>query len=709
LKYFILLVLLISLTDFISSQSWKEADQPEGGEIMSIDVNPLDTTKIVILVRKYLELGIWYSEDAGGNWRKIGDSYIKGNVKIDPVSNRIYASGFGMVIVTTDEGASWDTLYDTQVYIEGLDINPSDPSEIFFITPQGIFRSSDFGEDWTMYPHSYNPSSREFIWSPHDTNHVIIAEVSSMLKSSDQGVTWTEVSIPGVDFPLLFDPVQDSVLYRGEAGWDSTWFLKSTDYGTTWSWFTGFNYYHPALSFKENGTAAFLSYGSSGIFKSLDYGITWQSISQPMRSSLVHYNGINFYACFPSVGFAVYREANVWEFRNNGLKGHDFYSMTVTGSHTFLSTFNNTFRKANSAPAGEWESIRPDSILLDICFYNDSIGFGRDYSYRIFNTSDGGTSWHLFHNFFSIGKVEHIGIAGEWLFAAVTDYGSSDQGLYRVQIGQASWAMAIDGYNTRVLTDGSSVYGFDTYNPGSLQKSFYGTNWTNFAEVQPGYAYRSFSPEETPPGFLLTATTDFGGLDRGVLYFIDQSGNTTVLLSGLGIFGAVAPAGRDEYFFITTRRSIIYKADSMGSQPYHFDEGIPEVWEDQGGKNLFYFNVPGYKDKLYTNRMGLWVLDLNLVTESSEQQDNFDFTLHQNYPNPFNPSTTISYQIPERSFVSLEVFDMLGSLITELVNEEKSPGSYTTELNGTTLSSGVYFYTLKAGSFIQIKKMILMK
>ncbi|RKY93313.1 MAG: hypothetical protein DRQ13_09615 [Ignavibacteriae bacterium] len=88
-----------------------------------------------------------------------------------------------------------------------------------------------------------------------------------------------------------------------------------------------------------------------------------------------------------------------------------------------------------------------------------------------------------------------------------------------------------------------------------------------------------------------------------------------------------------------------------------------------------------------------------------------EFALYQNYPNPFNPTTTIEYQIPEQSFVTLKVFDVLGNEITTLINEEKPAGKYNVELriDNIELSSGIYFYQLKAGRFIQTKKMILLK
>jgi hypothetical protein len=85
------------------------------------------------------------------------------------------------------------------------------------------------------------------------------------------------------------------------------------------------------------------------------------------------------------------------------------------------------------------------------------------------------------------------------------------------------------------------------------------------------------------------------------------------------------------------------------------------------------------------------------------------YELFQNYPNPFNPTTIMKYQIPELSFVTLKVYDVLGSEIVTFVSEEKSIGSYEVEFDATSLPSGIYFYKLQTPNFTQTKKMILLK
>ncbi len=85
------------------------------------------------------------------------------------------------------------------------------------------------------------------------------------------------------------------------------------------------------------------------------------------------------------------------------------------------------------------------------------------------------------------------------------------------------------------------------------------------------------------------------------------------------------------------------------------------------------------------------------------------FSLSQNYPNPFNLSTEISYRLLKQSFISLKVYDVLGNEVATLVNEEKPAGKYEVEFNGEGLTSGIYFYQLRAENFIETKKMNLMK
>jgi hypothetical protein len=107
----------------------------------------------------------------------------------------------------------------------------------------------------------------------------------------------------------------------------------------------------------------------------------------------------------------------------------------------------------------------------------------------------------------------------------------------------------------------------------------------------------------------------------------------------------------------------------------------------------------------------------NPVTTESEDGKIYTFNLDQNYPNPFNPTTKIKFNIPsviasrakQSQLVVLKVYDILGKEVTTLVNEELPAGEYEVDFDGANLTSGIYFYELKAGSFIQTKKMVYLK
>jgi len=102
--------------------------------------------------------------------------------------------------------------------------------------------------------------------------------------------------------------------------------------------------------------------------------------------------------------------------------------------------------------------------------------------------------------------------------------------------------------------------------------------------------------------------------------------------------------------------------------------------------------------------------DLNLTVSVNDNITGItNYALNQNYPNPFNPSTVISYQMPENSFVTLKIYNAIGSEVATLVNENKTSGIHNVTFDAANLASGIYFYKLQAGNFTAIKKLMLLK
>ena len=110
----------------------------------------------------------------------------------------------------------------------------------------------------------------------------------------------------------------------------------------------------------------------------------------------------------------------------------------------------------------------------------------------------------------------------------------------------------------------------------------------------------------------------------------------------------------------------------------------------------------------------LFIILLAIITSCNSEEEKFDelptdYSLINNFPNPFNPSTKIRYSIPQSSKVVIKVFDILGNEIETLIDEQKPIGTYELTWYAENLPSGIYFYRLQAGTFVETKKMILMK
>ena len=131
-----------------------------------------------------------------------------------------------------------------------------------------------------------------------------------------------------------------------------------------------------------------------------------------------------------------------------------------------------------------------------------------------------------------------------------------------------------------------------------------------------------------------------------------------------------------------------------------------------------YYTITASKDSNGSNSGELYFDDASLtsILTSTKEKENIipkSYSLSQNYPNPFNPSTIIKWQSPTAGRQTIKVYNILGNKVATLIDEYKPAGTYEIEFNTSSnyknLASGIYFYQLKAGNFIQTKKMILMK
>jgi hypothetical protein len=124
----------------------------------------------------------------------------------------------------------------------------------------------------------------------------------------------------------------------------------------------------------------------------------------------------------------------------------------------------------------------------------------------------------------------------------------------------------------------------------------------------------------------------------------------------------------------------------------------------------------GATKKGYAGFWNPWVVEMTPVEWEEDDQAQLpkEFDLRQNYPNPFNPTTVIQYALPKASFVKIQIYNILGQNVRDLVDEQQNSGYKTIQWNGkdddgNEVSSGIYFYRIEAGNFVKCKKMTVLK
>jgi predicted GH43/DUF377 family glycosyl hydrolase len=180
------------------------------------------------------------------------------------------------------------------------------------------------------------------------------------------------------------------------------------------------------------------------------------------------------------------------------------------------------------------------------------------------------------------------------------------------------------------------------------------------------------------------------------------------------------PLGRYDATGVATSLDGITNWQKYESNPVLRNIASPTTWEAtwaevgavlQRGDTLHMW-YEGYRNPETSNKIMIGHATSPLIASGiarGKQELPATFFLSQNYPNPFNPSTSITFELPRTSLVNLSVYNMLGLKVSTLVNEEKPAGVHAVQFNGSRLASGVYFYRLQAGEFVQTRKLVIVK
>jgi photosystem II stability/assembly factor-like uncharacterized protein len=416
--------------------------------------------------------------------------------------------------------------------------------------------------------------------------------------------------------------------------------------------------------------------------------------------------------------------------------------------------------------------ISDDSMIGKVQFVSDVEGWISCGDGRLLHTTDGGQIWDIIDPFptdtverFSDPAItmSWVGNSHGWIIGTI---GSLDEPrgaviYYTTSFGQ-QWLKRV--LSTEIGTMGVQLqfvdqnngwillYNFSTGTPTSLKTTDGGNTWIPFngqgifyfIDANNGWAYSGSGNGGVEPPYKIYRTTN-GGTDW-TQQFQDNSagGYNAIMFSDLSNGWVVGDTGKvlkttdggtnwnfitnsgvnisensKTVFFIDANTGwISSKQSDLFSTPFlqHTTNGgitwetqITPFGDLQASNAIFSIYFVNPQTGWITGDRGRIARYYGPTDVDNKVNSLYHFSLDQNYPNPFNPTTMISYHLASSGDVTLKLYDVLGNEVATLVDEFRNAGSYEVTFDASSLSSGIYFYKLQAGDFVETKKMILMK
>ncbi len=515
--------------------------------------------------------------------------------------------------------------------------------------------TSDGGATWTNQTIGNSVSVRDVAF--RDENFGLAASYGSILKTTNGGANWESIVVTGSG-ALSSVSIQSSNCFAMGAGK----LFKSVNSGDTWNLLADFEIYLcDKIFFFSSNLGWFAS--AEGIAKTEDGGNNWtQKTPNKAIETLKAIKGLNKVFAVQRGGLAFTEDGKKWKFFLDDRMKNIYDISFKDGLNGWLvggyNLVPNVLRTTDGGYTWENQNINISQNILAMQFVNSTYGWMVGTNGTIIKTLDGGETWGP-QNSQTVSHLYDVSFINENVGYAV------GKGTYGTH-----W-----GYNVVLKTLNGGLL-WDVVN----------------ASKTDGEYHRVFCFDENT---LIVNKND-------TLFLSSDAGSTLSKLY-------VSPYGIAGITF--TNRYTGYLSNYMGT--YKTVDGGAH-WSLSSNYNLSMIsfssdligwgNISGY-GIIYTSDGG--VNSVETETVNNKLPDNF--VLQQNYPNPFNPATTIEYSIPEASFVSLKVYDILGKEIETLVEDYVSPGNYKSTWNANSLSSGVYFYRLNSGNVSVVRKMCLIK
>ncbi len=550
-------------------------------------------------------------------------------------------------------------------------------------------------------------------------NRIINDSVTYILKSINNGSAWDTLWAGSKVSHTTFY-FRDSL--NGWLGGEYHSVLRTSNGGKSWQqqYFDSLKPYVGkivAISSPTHQVVIAVTYDGF-LLRSADGGINWKS-SRPMDNFNNNFNFTKITFLDSTFGIAAGSRGNLlqttdlgitWTRIDSSYDGWVNKIQFVSPKIAWVISSGKLFKSINGGV--DWSlqlSIDSNYGVKDICVIDSLLGWATTIS-KLLKTTNGGTTW-----------------TEQPLVVKNNDFGDMHIDFYNSHVG------VLSEVRERIPQNQFSVYNYVTINGGAtwneykLNKDIISSfNKTIFTQSSNGYFLAQGDLWQTKD----TAKTwniiyqqtpgaqgysfDFIDSLRGWMHFWagnigkTTDGGKTWKLSPIPYMNQVLDikfADKNHGIAIGYEGSIFATSDGG------------ETWfNEQSYTNLPYTTISSITS---VSTVEYWIAGdgwnilhkkIILVSVKSEETGIVQsFSLSQNYPNPFNPTTTINYQLPANSFTTLKVYDVLGREVAVLVNEFRTTGYYSTSFDASKLSSGIYFYTIKAGSFVSTKKMLLLR
>jgi photosystem II stability/assembly factor-like uncharacterized protein len=636
--------------------------------------------------------------------------------------------GYFEIYTTTNAGVNWNRVPQVNIpaplagEVGQVDLHAYYNNSYWFMTNNyRLFRSTDRGYNWAcsqLPPLTGGYISMAFRDELHGLADNMIGSNFAMGRTSDGGDTWTYVLMPGwiTNWTnLAYIPGTQSSYTINSIGYSGNelraMILFTTDDGANWH--------------RLDDWGAWIDGSGLGFHQWAGVNSGWGSLYQNNSGCIYHwpgYTGKHIWRAGSSVKFGSMLLGN--EGDTYAISVGNYGSLPTTVNALTISSNEFTLINPPSFPLvlQPWEcidlnikftpqtrgllhdslTISSDAVnnnILSTALFGKGLQFTPLQSNYIYAAAESLYTFTLANlNAMPVGDFDRIRIVGltisptdSVLFGISTNTVSSV--LYKIDpiVGGLLPLVTIPVANIRAIAFSPNGTLFAGQRNGTLYSIDIGTGAATQIGTSSGKAYSSFSFSPRN-GKLYASVMPAIGTNRDGIYTVDI---TT---------GAATHLGNTGDGKITLAIAFNYEGTLYGLKGT----------SGEINKLITIVDSTGFGTEIGTlGRTGLQTIIMSdIITNVREDDDGNSiksFSLAQNFPNPFNPSTTFSYSIPTQSKVVIKVFDILGNEIATLMDEEKSVGTYELTWNAANLSSSIYFYQMKAGEYVNTKKMILLK